>query len=107
MNKFFSNDEFIDFEHLIKDSQKLKYKNSKIFMKIIRDKMNNECLEKTEEEILNESFEQYINLSKELIFRKDLKKEFLDNNNLKDILVEIVNNNNDLNKEIKLILEEL
>ena len=60
----------------------------------------------TEEQILNDSIEEYRNTCKEIIFRKDNKKALFDINNLKEFMKKM-NKVNDMNKEIKLILEEL
>ena len=107
LNKIFENNEISNYAHLLQDSIKIKYKNSCLFMNIYIKKKNNEYPEKTEEQILNDSIEEYRNTCKEIILLKDNKKALIDINNLKEFMEKKMNKVDDMNEEIKLILEEL
>ena len=47
LNKFFDEDEFYDFDEMLENSKKIKYKDSCFFMAIYNIKKNNEILGKS------------------------------------------------------------
>ena len=98
--------EIDDLKTLIDDSERIKYKESCFFMTIYNIKKNNESLEKNEEQIFNDSIQEYKDICKEIINQKETKKPFFDINNIKEILKETQNKSNDMSKEIKFMLQE-
>ena len=107
-DKFFENNEIYNFDNLLQDSIKIRYKNSDFFMNIYIKKKNNEYPEKTEEQILNDSIEEYRNACKEIILQRDNKESLFEVNNLKEFFKETKIETDDMmKKEIRLMLEEL
>ena len=103
---FFEGEEDFDLDELIKDSKNLKYKNSCFFMAIYNMKKNNEGIEKNESQIFYESIDEYKNTIKDIINQKESKNPFFEINNVLEILKEVQNSSNDMEKEINFILKE-
>ena len=106
LNRFFDADEFFDLDEMLEESKKLKYKDSCFFMAIYNNKKNNESLEKTEEQIFNDSIKDYRETCTEIIKQKETRNPFFDINNVKEILKETQNKSNDMEKEIKFMINE-
>ena len=106
INNFTNTGKNLDLKALLNESKKLKYKNSIFFMAIYINKNKEEILQKTEEQILNNSIEDYRNTCKEIINQNETKKPFLEINNIDLILKEVQNKNNYMKKEIDFMLEE-
>ena len=75
-------------------------------MAIYNNKKNNESLEKTEEQIFNDSIKDYRETCTEIIKQKETRNPFFDINNVKEILKETQNKSNDMEKEIKFMINE-
>ena len=69
-------------------------------------KKNNESLEKSEEEIFNDSIKEYKETCTKIINQKETREPFFEINNVKDILKETQNKSNDMSKEIKFMINE-
>ena len=97
---FINNDEF-DYEQSTEEAKNLKYKNSIFFMAIYRKKHDNEIIEKSEDDIFNESINSYKDTLTRIIKQKESLEPFFGINNIKEIMNVIQNPNNNLNDEIK------
>ena len=91
-------------EELKEKSKRIKYKNSLFFMAIYRKKYDNEIMEKSEDNILNESIENYKDSLVRIINQKDTKESFFSINYVNEIIKTIQENNMD--KEIEFISKE-
>ena len=103
-NFFMDNNNF-DFFQALEESKDLKYKNSSFFMAIY-NKIKNDNLEKSEEEIFNDAKDSYKDTMIKIINQKERKEPFFGINNVKEIMKVVQNPNNDMKKEIKFIEKE-
>ena len=94
-----------DYAQALEESKDIKYKNSSFFMAIY-NKIKNDNLEKSEEEIFNDSKDNYKDTIQRIINQKESKEPFFGINNVKEILKVVQNTNNDMKKEINFIEEE-
>ena len=99
---FIKNDKF-DYEQSIEEAKNIKYKNSIFFMAIYRKKHDNEIIEKSEDDIFNESINNYKDTITRIINQKESLEPFFGINNIQEIMSAIQNPNNNLNDEIKFI----
>lgn len=104
LEKYFN--DIDDLKTLIGDGKKIKYRESCFFMTIYNSKKNNDSFVKIEEQIFNDSIQEYKDTCKEIINQKETKIPFFDINNIKEIFKETQNKINDINKEIKFMLQE-
>ena len=91
-------------EELKEQSKNLKYKNSLFFMDIYRRKIENEILEKLEDDIFKESIVMYKDSLTRIINQKETKEPFFNIKYVNEFMAIIQNNNMD--KEIEFILNE-
>ena len=104
-DKFIISDEF-DYKQSLEELENKKYKNSCFFMSIYRKKYDNEYLEKSEDEILKESINNYRDTLTRIIKQKDTKEPFFGIDNISDILSAVQNTNNNMEEEMKFIEKE-
>ena len=104
-SNFIQNKEFY-YQEALEKYKNIKYKNSSFFMSIYRKKQENESSEKTEDDIFNESLNNFKDTIKRIILQKDSKEPFFGINISKEILEIVQNPNNNLEAEIKFIENE-
>ena len=102
-HKFIKDNEF-NLDELKEESKKIKYKNSSFFMAIYRKKFDNEIIEKTEEDVLYESIENYKDSLTRIIKQKDSKEPFFNINHVNEIINAVQKNK--MEKEIEFIAKE-
>ena len=90
----------------IEEAENIKYKNSTYFMIIYKNHYVKDKLEKSEEKILKESIDDYINTFKEIIEKLELKLSLFEINNIDLIVKESLNPEFKLDKEIDFIKQE-
>ena len=90
----------------IEEAENIKYKNSTYFMIIYKNHYVKDKLEKSEEKILKESIDDYINTFKEIIEKLELKLSLFEINNIDLIVKESLNPEFKLDKEIVFIKQE-
>ena len=102
---FIANPEF-NYQQSLEECKNIKYKNSLFFMSIYRKMHDNENIEKSEDEIFNESLNNYKDTLKRIIQHKETKEPFFGINNINEIMSTIQNPNNNLEDEMKFIENE-
>ena len=90
----------------IEESKNIKYKNSSMFMVIYKNNYEKDKLDKSEEKILKESINDYIELIKEIIEKLEFKVPLYENKFIELIIKEILNTDFDWEKEINFIKQE-
>ena len=93
-----------NFNESIEESKKIRYKNSLFFMAIYKKKSESEVFEKSEEDILKESIENYKDSLTRIIKQKETKEPFFNINYVNEFTAIIQNNN--MEKEIEFIAKE-
>ena len=102
---FFMDHKEFNLDQAIEESKNIKYKNSCFFMPIYLKKKN-EDFEISEDGILKQSIESYIDTITRIINQKESKEPFFGINNIKEIMKAIQNPNNNMEKEIDFIKRE-
>ena len=100
------NFEGFNYNEALESSKNIKYKNSLFFMSIYRKKYDKENPEKSEEDIFNESLDNFKDTIKRIILQKESKEPFFKINNVHDIIETIQKNNDNFENEIKFIQDE-
>ena len=90
----------------IEESMNIKYKNSSFFTMIYRIHYEKDKLEKSEDKILKESINDYINTFKEIIEKLEVKESLLEINHINLIVRESLNTEFNIDKEINFINKE-
>lgn len=88
-NNFIKNE--FNLKNAIEETKNIKYKNTFFFMSIYREKISNESIIKSEDEIFNESKEVYKDILKRIINQKDSKEPFFEIEYIKLISISIEN----------------
>ena len=90
----------------IEEAKNIKYKYSNYFMIIYKNHYEKYNLEKSEEKILKESINDYINIIKYIIEKLEMKLSLFEINNIGLIIKESLNPGFNLDKEIDFIKKE-
>ena len=105
MNNFFNIKNFY-LDETLEETQNIKYKNSEYFMVIYKNHYEKDKSTKSEEKILIESINDYINTIKEIIEKLELKLSLYEINNIDLIMKESGNPEFKMDKEIDFIKQE-
>ena len=103
-DNFFNDNNEFNLAQAIEESKNIKYKSSCFFMAIYISKRNGNY--ESEEELFNDSKQNYIDTLQRIIKQKESKEPFFGINNVKEIMKVIRNANNDMKKEIEFIEKE-
>ena len=95
-----------DYNDALESSKNIKYKNSLFFMAIYRKKYDNEILDKSEDNIFEESLENYRDTMQRIILQKESKEPFFGINNINEIIETVQKNNDNFGNEIQFIKDE-
>ena len=103
---------FLNIKHfylneVIEESKNIKYKCSSYFMAIYKNHYKKDKLEKSEEKILKDSINDYINIIKEIIEKLELKLSLFEIKNIDLIVRESLNPEFNFDKEIDFIKQEI
>ena len=90
----------------IEESSNIKYKTSSFFMLIYNIHYKNDKLDKSEDKILKESINDYLNIFKEIIEKLESKEPLYEISNIELIVKETLNPEFDWDKEMNLINQE-
>ena len=100
------NFEGFNYNDALESSKNIKYKNSLFFMSIYRKKYDKEILEKSEDDIFDESLDNYKDTIKRIILQKESKEPFFKINNVDEIIETVQKNNDNFGNEIQFIQDE-
>ena len=105
-NKIIENNQF-KFEESIKESEKIKYNDSLFFISIYNENNDKYKYEKTEQQILDDSINEYRNCFTKIIKLKETNEPFFEINHTEIIMKEVSNlKDNKFDEEIKFIEKE-